>query len=202
VRARERQGCLDFSSRVAREALSSIVPEERTAESATRFGNFDSRTAKLLTGAFFVAMLIVSGLLYLDLESGSGVPSEANPSCSWMTAPPPNDKTVCRLIYDALQSIARAEFIGDAATIRGRVTNSAVADRIISQSRELRKQHAQFLHIAPSFTLGPMSDGTYEAIVGLVGRSSTGKISAPQQVYLRLRHGKAVIVNDRPNEEW
>jgi hypothetical protein len=175
------------------------MPEK---EQATRFGNFDARTAKLLTGSFFIAMLLVAFLLYLDLRSGLGIPSAAHPSCSWMSAPPRDASSTCNSIYQTLQAIAQAEYRGDAATIRKLVTNSTTATTIISDGRKEHARGVQSIHVAPSLTLGPMPDGTDEAVIALVFRTHGGGRTSPQQIYIRLSGERVRLVNDRPDEEW
>jgi hypothetical protein len=147
-------------------------------------------------------MLVVAALFYLDLQSGAGVPSRARPSCSWMSTPPGTASTVCASIYATLQSIARAEKSGDNLTIRRLVASRVASAKIIAHGSRLRQQHVRDLHVAPSYTIGLMPDGSYEAVISLVGLTSGGKITAPQQLVLRRERGALVITGDRPDEEW
>jgi hypothetical protein len=130
------------------------------------------------------------------------VPSQAQPVCSWSSAPPANHDAICRAVYDTLSAIARAEVRDDTGSIRRLVSNPRVARRIIAHATALKARGVESLHITPSFTLGTSRQGYLGAAFNMVGASRHGSITAPQTVYLVIGHGRPRVVDDQPEEEW
>jgi hypothetical protein len=130
------------------------------------------------------------------------MPSQSQPVCSWVTAPPANHDALCRTVYATLDAIARAEVRDDTRTIRRLVSNPHVARRIIAHAVSLRTSGVESLHITPSFTLGQSRNGYLGAGFNVVGATRKGGIAAPQTIYLLVRHGMATVVDDQPEEEW
>jgi hypothetical protein len=132
----------------------------------------------------------------------SGLPSQANPTCSWTSQVPKNEDAICRTVFRTMQAITRAEQRGDDRTIRRLVPNPVVAERIIDFGRQKRREGLHGIHASPSLTLGASVNATLGVGVQIVGQSGSGKFSVPETVYVRFRIGAAYVVNDQPEEEW
>jgi hypothetical protein len=101
-----------------------------------------------------------------------------------------------------LSSIVRAEVRGDNATIRRLVVAPAVADHIIRYGSTVRRQHVNFLHVVPSYTLEVVHPREVGAAFYLVGQTPRAKISRPQTVYLAIRGSQALVVRDQSDQDW
>lgn len=149
-----------------------------------------------------------TGLLLLLLPLLAGcfpgeVPTQQSPRCSWDSTPPARADTICQTIFQTLSTVVRAEVSGDNRTVRRLVPTRLVADRIIAYGETVRAGGDPSVHVVPSFTLDNATRSKYiGAGFYLLGKTRSGKLQAPETVYLQIRHGQAFIVDDQPGEEW
>lgn len=144
----------------------------------------------------FALVFLVAGCLGIDL------PSQTNPVCSWNSQPPSNADQLCRMSYQTVDAVARAEARGDDATIRRLVARDDVALRIIKYGAQVRAKHLSGFHAVPSITLAVIRPGLVGARFYLVGKSSAITVDNPVAVYLRIRQDRALIAYDFPRQVW
>jgi hypothetical protein len=149
-----------------------------------------------------VLLTLPLGIALAGCDLISGLPSQANPTCSWTSEPPKDEDAVCRTVFRTLQALTRAEEHGDDATIRRLVPAATVASRIIAFGSQNRRDGLKFLYSSPSLTLGASVNHTLGVVLHVVGESRAGKFSDPESVFVRLRGGTAYVVADQPEQEW
>jgi len=132
----------------------------------------------------------------------AGLPSQQHPSCSWSTQPPSNAGALCTIAFNTLTQIVQATEHGDNAAIRRVVTNPTVARRIIAFGTSQRASHAHELHVVPSFTLEITSQGYLGAGFYLLGKNDGGNVNSQNTVYMRVKRGRATVVEDPPGQDW
>lgn len=151
--------------------------------------------ARRLAIGFFLASLLLTGCL-------PGVPSASHPSCSWTTQPPSNADAICVSTYDTLQRLLEAAIRGDRATLLRLVPDPIIRHRIAVWGAMVRRKGNISVHVTPSFTLATIRNGSLGAEFNIVGHTHHGDVKAPQTVYLALRAGRRVVVQDQPMQEW
>jgi hypothetical protein len=130
-------------------------------------------------------------------------PTQQRPTCSWASQPPPNANTLCSTVYRTLTTLVNAELSGDDRAIRRLVTDPQVAGRVVSYGRTVLAQGRASMHAVPSFTLDTATQpGEIGANFSIVGKTQQGQINTQETVYLRIRHGTALLVADQPGEDW
>lgn len=115
---------------------------------------------------------------------------------------PARSDFLCATVFRTLSGLARANLRGDDATVRRLVSDPRVAGRIVAYGRKIRRAHATDLHVVPSITMDKLPSGELGAGFYLLGSARTGRINAPQTLYLRLRRRTAFVVRDQPGQEW
>lgn len=128
--------------------------------------------------------------------------TSAHPTCGWQSNIPANGDQICRATYQTLTTIVQAEVTGNNRRIQRLAPNATVADRIIRHGRQLRAQHIVFLRATKNFAVNDMGHGRFTVDAYLVGKSRVGKIDLPEEITVRYLKGKAVVIADRPEEEW
>jgi hypothetical protein len=146
------------------------------------------------------AVLVAGGMAGCGLFGT--LPSQNNPTCSWTSEPPKDSAAFCQTVFRTLQALTGAELHGDDRTIHRLVTKPAVAARIILFGRQKRHDGLRFLRPSPSVTLGASVNNTTGVHLEVVGQTGSGKVAAPETVYVRLHAGTAYVVDDQPEEEW
>jgi hypothetical protein len=138
----------------------------------------------------------LSGCLDISLAT------QHHPICSWSSQPPANAGTLCKETFRTLRALARADFKGNTAAIRQLVPNRTVAHRVIQYGVMQRRQNVRVLHVVPSIALDSVRPGYVGAGFYLLSESSSGRGSNPETLYLRVRHGRALVVADQPGQDW
>lgn len=153
-------------------------------------------------------LLAITGVVTALSGCGiAGIPSQQRPACSWGTQIPSNADALCTVAFKTLSTLVRDEVRGNDRAIHLLVSNATVARRIIVFGRDQRANHIIFLHVVPSITLATTQQGLLGAGFFIVGKTHSGKISAPETVYMRVYHvgvaaSRAVVVEDQPDQEW
>jgi hypothetical protein len=142
----------------------------------------------------FVALL--SGCSLMSL------PSQNHPVCSWGGQPPANNKQVCDIAFATLSSLVKAELRADNGTIHRLVPVPRIASRIIAYGNVQRAAKIDNLHVVPSMTVEISAHGYLGAGFFIVGKSNGSRVSSPETVYVRIRHGHGEVVGDQPNQDW
>ena len=104
--------------------------------------------------------------------------------------------------YKLLASVLRAAIRGDGATLAQAVPNSELRRKIATFGASVRKKGNISVHVTPSFTMSRLRDGKLGAEFNIVGHTHHGDVKAPQTVYLEVRSGATIIVQDQPMQEW
>lgn len=133
---------------------------------------------------------------------GLSVPTQRHPICSWGSQPPANAGAVCSEAFATLSAVTRADFKGNARSVRRLVPNRTVARRIIKFGIAQRQGGVRVLHVVPSIALDVVRPGYIGAGFYLLSESRAGKGSLQETVYLRVRHGRALVVADQPGQDW
>jgi hypothetical protein len=145
-------------------------------------------------------------LLLLPLVTSAcglpGLPSQNDPTCSWTSAIPANHDRVCKTTFETLSALVRADVRGDWATIHRLVPTASVAHKIVVFGQQERAQRIIYLHVVPTLTLGAVRGGLLGVGFNITGKTHEGNVQAPQSLYLRLRRGRALVVQDQPDQEW
>lgn len=147
---------------------------------------------------------VMASLLMIGLSGclGISLPTQRQPICSWGSQPPGNAATLCREVFSTLRALAQADFTGNTATVRRLVPNRAVARRIIRYGIMQRRNGVRVLHVVPSIALDNVRPGHVGAGFYLLSESRVGRGSTAETVYLRVRHGHALVVADQPAQDW
>lgn len=133
---------------------------------------------------------------------GISLPTQRHPICSWGSRPPANASAVCSEAFATLSAVTQADLNGNTRKIRELVPNRAVARRIIQFGAAQRRAGAHVLHVVPSIALDDVRPGYFGAGFYLLSESRAGKGSLQETVYLRVRHGRALVVADQPGQDW
>lgn len=131
-----------------------------------------------------------------------GLPSQQHPVCSWASQPPVDADRVCSQTFSTLTSLVAGERRGDNGTVYKLVSSPVIARRIINFGAEQRANRVTNLHVVPDLTLAITPRGYVGAGFYILGKGRKGQVNAPQTIYLKLRHGRAVVVGDQPNQDW
>lgn len=133
---------------------------------------------------------------------GISLPTQRKPICSWGSQPPGNAAALCREVFSTLSGLAQADFTGNTGTVRRLVPNRAVARRIIQYGVMQRRNGVRVLHVVPSIALDNVRPGRVGAGFYLLSESRAGRGSTAETLYLRVRHGHALVVADQPGQDW
>jgi hypothetical protein len=98
--------------------------------------------------------------------------------------------------------VLNAAVRGDDGTLRRLVPDATIRHRIAVFGASVRRKGNISVHITPSFTLEKMQSRRLGAEFNIVGHTHHGDVKAPQTVYLGVRHGATVIIEDQPMQEW
>lgn len=152
-----------------------------------------------------VLRLLAALLLVPPALSGcslASMPSQQHPNCSWNNTPPANNARICDEVFATLTAITRALQRGDDTAVHRVVTTPQVAARVINYGRSKRADGLSNLHIVPSLTLQDRGGGRYGAGFYVDGKTRGGHIADPETLYLEVRHGRATVYEDQPNQLW
>ena len=96
----------------------------------------------------------------------------------------------------------RAAIRGDRSALAQAVPNAAIRRKIASFGAGVRQKGNISVHVTPSFTMSRLGNGNLGAEFNVVGHTHHGDVRAPQTVYLTVRSGATIVVQDQPMQEW